>query len=86
MLSCATTTDQSGDERDSYEEVLCIPHKGPGTSPSDCLVSYLEPSFAEGLTRQRNILQSQSTGQIKQGDCRKSLQEILKSPVSSYWS
>ena len=42
-LSCATIPDQSGPGSNGNEEVLHIPQSSSitGTSPSDCLVSYL---------------------------------------------
>ena len=49
-LSGATTPGQSGSGSDGNEGVLCIPESSciTGTSPSDCLVSYLGHSFGGG--------------------------------------
>ena len=70
-LSCVTATDQSGPRSDGNEGVLCILRSSSisGTSPLDCLMSYLEHSFVvRGLTPlqrcSRCILQHQPTGQI----------------------
>ena len=43
-----TTSDQSGPGRDGNEEVLRIPITG--TPSSDCLVSYQDICYVEGLT------------------------------------
>ena len=50
-LSGATTPGQSGPGSDSNEGVLCIPQSFciTGTSPLDCLVSYLGHSLGEGF-------------------------------------
>ena len=46
-LSDATTPSQSGPGSDGIEEVLRIPQSSSitGTSPSDCLISYLGRSW-----------------------------------------
>ena len=46
-LSGAITPGQNGPENDGNKEVLCIPQNPSitGTSPSDCLVSYLGESY-----------------------------------------
>ena len=51
-LSGAITPGQSGPGSNGYEGVLCIPQSPSitGTSPSDCLVSYLGHSLGGGLT------------------------------------
>ena len=49
-LSGATTPGQRGPRSDGNEGILRIPQSSSitGTSPSDCLVSYLEHSLAVG--------------------------------------
>ena len=47
-LSGATTPGQSGPGSDGNEGVLHIPQSTAGTSPSDCLVSYLGHSCGVG--------------------------------------
>ena len=72
ILFGAATLAQSGSGSDGNKGLLCIPQNSSitGTSPSDCLVSYLGYSFAGGggLTPQQRcsqcILQPQSTGQL----------------------
>ena len=51
-LSGATTPGQIGPGNDSNKEVLCIPksYSITGTSPSDCLVSYLGHSLEESYS------------------------------------
>ena len=50
ILSGATTPGQSGPGSNGNEGVLRIPHSSStaGTSPSDCLVSYLGHSLGKG--------------------------------------
>ena len=68
-LSGTTIPGQRGPGSDGNEGVLRIPQSSSiaGTSPSDCLVSYLGHSLG-GLiplkTRRRSILQPQPTGQL----------------------
>ena len=54
-LSGATTPGQSEPGSNGNEGVLSIPQSSGinGTSPSDCLVSYLEHLFRESLTPQQ---------------------------------
>ena len=64
----ATTSGQSGPGSDGNEGVLCIPQSSStaGTSPSDCLVSYLGHSLGGLTPLQRSsqcILQPQLNGQ-----------------------
>ena len=65
-LSGATIPDQRGPKSDGYEGVLHIPQNSSftGTSPSDCLMSYQDTRWSEGLNPQqrysRYILQSQT--------------------------
>ena len=67
--SGATTLGQSRPGSNDNEGVLRIPQSSSitGTSPSDCLVSYQDTHWEEGLTplqrSSRCILQSQPTGQ-----------------------
>ena len=67
-LSGATTPDQSEPGSNGNEGVLCITQSPSitGTSPSDCLVSYLGHSLGDLTPLQRCsrcILQPQPTGQ-----------------------
>ena len=50
-LSGATILGQSGPGSDGNEEVFCIPQSSSiaGTSPSDCLVSYLGHLLGVGV-------------------------------------
>ena len=52
ILSGATTPGQSGPGSDGNELILYVPQSSSitGTSPSDCLVSYLEHSLGESYS------------------------------------
>ena len=83
-LSGATTPGQSGPWSDGNEEVLHIPQSSciPGTSPSNCFVSYPGHTFGGGLTPLqrccRCCLQPQPTEQVLLTSiCRKNMQNPL---------
>ena len=69
ILSGATTLGQSWPRSDGNEAMFCIPQSSSiiGISPSDCLVSYQDTRWEEGLTPQqsgsRYILQPHLTGE-----------------------
>ena len=71
-LSSATNSGQSESGSDGNNRVLRIPQSFSitGTTPSDCLESYLGHSLRSLTPRQRNsrcILQPQPTGQLSLG-------------------